>query len=166
MTPQPPSTSASSRPSITAFFPCYNDSGTIASVVIKELIRRKDFYVLFVLTMLRDFALGLAQLAYLIWPLLPGRKEIAAGSAMLVPLTAVQRATLVALRAATLVALVLFLFRPVALQPPAGARDAIVPVLVDVSRSMRVVDADGQSAPQEAHVTSYFVALEGFWMTS
>ena len=24
----------SSRPSITAFFPCYNDAGTIASVVI------------------------------------------------------------------------------------------------------------------------------------
>jgi glycosyltransferase involved in cell wall biosynthesis len=34
MTPQTPSTSASRRPSITAFFPCYNDSGTIASVVI------------------------------------------------------------------------------------------------------------------------------------
>jgi hypothetical protein len=63
---------------------------------------------------------------------------------LLVPLTPVQRATLVALRAATLLALVLFLCRPIALRPPAGTRDAIVPVLVDVSRSMRVADADGQ----------------------
>ena len=41
-------------------------------------------------------------------------------------------------------ALVLFLFRPVAMLPPSGSRDAVVPVLVDVSRSMRLADADGQ----------------------
>ena len=29
--------------------------------------------------------------------------------------------------------------------PPAGSRDAIVPILVDVSRSMRLADADGQT---------------------
>jgi uncharacterized membrane protein len=60
------------------------------------------------------------------------------------PLTRVQRGLLVALRAAALLSLVLFLFRPVAMLPPAGTRDAIVPILVDVSRSMRLADADGQ----------------------
>jgi hypothetical protein len=44
-----------------------------------------------------------------------------------------------------LVALVIFLFRPIAILPPASSRDAIVPVLVDVSRSMRLADADGQT---------------------
>jgi uncharacterized membrane protein len=63
----------------------------------------------------------------------------------LAPLRAFQRATLVAIRAGALVALVLFLFRPIALLHPAGTRDAVVPVLVDVSRSMRLTDADGQS---------------------
>src|SRR5262245_27970003 len=29
--------------------------------------------------------------------------------------------------------------------PPAGSRDAIVPILIDSSRSMRIADADGQS---------------------
>src|SRR5262245_54417772 len=61
------------------------------------------------------------------------------------PLTRVQRAALVALRAAALATLVLFLFRPVAMLPPTSARDAIVPILVDVSRSMRLADADGQT---------------------
>src|SRR5262249_46526634 len=61
------------------------------------------------------------------------------------PLTRVQRGVLVALRVAALAALVLFLFRPVAMLPPASARDAVVPILVDVSRSMRLGDADGQT---------------------
>src|SRR4029077_19605423 len=52
---------------------------------------------------------------------------------------------LVGLRVLALAALVLFLFRPIAVLPPAGTRDAIVPVLVDVSRSMRHADADGQT---------------------
>jgi uncharacterized membrane protein len=61
------------------------------------------------------------------------------------PLTRVQRGVLVALRVAALAALTLFLFRPVAMLPPSSARDAVVPVLVDVSRSMRLRDADGQA---------------------
>src|SRR3989442_6213061 len=61
------------------------------------------------------------------------------------PLTRVQRGVLVALRVAALAALVLFLFRPVAMLPPASARDAVVPILVDVSRSMRLSDADAQT---------------------
>lgn len=62
----------------------------------------------------------------------------------LAPLTPVQRSALSGLRALTLAVLVLFLFRPVILLPPATSRGAIVPVLVDVSRSMRLADADGQ----------------------
>jgi uncharacterized membrane protein len=61
------------------------------------------------------------------------------------PLTRRQRGVLVAIRALVLVALVTFLFRPIAILPPVSARDAIVPVLVDVSRSMRLADADGQT---------------------
>jgi len=61
------------------------------------------------------------------------------------PLTRIERGLLVALRAVALAALALFLFRPIAILPPASARDAIVPVLVDVSRSMRLADADGQT---------------------
>jgi uncharacterized membrane protein len=63
----------------------------------------------------------------------------------LVPLSRVQRGVLIALRALVLAALVVFVFRPVAILPPLGARDAIVPVLVDVSRSMRLADADGET---------------------
>ncbi len=42
-------------------------------------------------------------------------------------------------------ALVLFLFRPIVLLPPAGLRDAVVPILIDASRSMRLADADNQT---------------------
>ena len=63
----------------------------------------------------------------------------------LAPLTRAQRSMLSALRVLTLAALVVFLFRPVVLLPPASANGAIVPVLVDVSRSMRLTDADGHA---------------------
>ena len=61
------------------------------------------------------------------------------------PLTPAQRGVLAGLRVLALAALVLFLFRPIAVLPPAGSRDAVVAVLVDVSRSMRLADADGQT---------------------
>src|SRR5439155_5875720 len=61
------------------------------------------------------------------------------------PLTPPQRAVLAGLRAALLAALVLFLFRPIVFLPPAGSRDALVPVLIDASRTMRLADADGQT---------------------
>ncbi len=67
------------------------------------------------------------------------------------PLTGVQRSVLVSLRVLALAALVLFLFRPIVILPPAGSRDAIVPVLVDVSRSMRLADADGQTRAARAN---------------
>src|SRR5579864_7763665 len=62
----------------------------------------------------------------------------------LAPLTRIQRGLLAALRALTLAALAAFLFRPIAMLPPAASRGAAVPVLVDSSRSMRIADADGQ----------------------
>src|SRR6185295_16914265 len=61
------------------------------------------------------------------------------------PLSRVQRGVLVSLRVLALAAIVLFLFRPIAILPPTGSREAIVPVLVDGSRSMRLADADGQT---------------------
>src|SRR3954462_15755823 len=67
------------------------------------------------------------------------------------PLTRGQRALLAGLRVLALGALVLFVFRPIAVLPPAGSRDAIVPVLVDVSRSMRLADADGQTRVARAN---------------
>jgi uncharacterized membrane protein len=57
-----------------------------------------------------------------------------------VALTRGQHAVLVGLRALTLLLLVVFLLRPVTMVPVEGARDSIVPILVDVSRSMRIAD--------------------------
>jgi len=62
----------------------------------------------------------------------------------LAPLTTAQRIILATFRCVVLAALLLFLFRPIAVLPPSASRDAIVPILVDVSRSMRVADADGR----------------------
>ncbi|MGE5243365.1 MAG: hypothetical protein ACM3SQ_03970 [Betaproteobacteria bacterium] len=62
----------------------------------------------------------------------------------LVPLSRGRRGVLVALRAAVLALLLAFLFRPIVLMPPSASRDAVVPVLVDVSRSMRIADADSE----------------------
>ena len=61
------------------------------------------------------------------------------------PPSRVQRGVPVSLRVLTLAAIVLFLFRLIAILPPAGSREAIVPVLVDGFRSMRLADADGQT---------------------
>ena len=68
----------------------------------------------------------------------------------LVPLSAGRRATLGTLRGLTLLLLALCLFRPVWLLPPRTARDAIVPILVDASRSMRLTDGESQSRLQRA----------------
>jgi uncharacterized membrane protein len=67
------------------------------------------------------------------------------------PLTRVQRGVLVTLRVLALAILVLCLFRPIAILPPNGTRDAIVPILVDGSRSMRLDDADGQTRVARAN---------------
>jgi uncharacterized membrane protein len=61
----------------------------------------------------------------------------------LVPLSTFQRSTLVGLRTLSLALIALLLCRPVLLVP-SRAMDAVVPVLVDTSRSMRVADADSE----------------------
>lgn len=63
----------------------------------------------------------------------------------LVPMAPSRRLLLAALRALALASLVLFLARPTILSPPTEPRDIVVPVLVDTSRSMRVVDGDGRA---------------------
>jgi uncharacterized membrane protein len=66
------------------------------------------------------------------------------------PLTRLQRGGLMVLRGAVLASVVLFLFRPILVLPPAANHDAIVPVLVDVSRSMRLPDETGQTRAARA----------------
>ena len=65
-------------------------------------------------------------------------------SGALAPLSPGRRTLLVVLRAATLLLLVACLLRPVRVMPPDATSDAVVPILVDVSRSMRLADAGGQ----------------------
>jgi uncharacterized membrane protein len=59
------------------------------------------------------------------------------------PLNGRVRATLSTLRFMTLMLLVVLLMRPVAPRSPDAAADAVVPILVDTSRSMSIEDADG-----------------------
>lgn len=80
-------------------------------------------------------ALGLAWLAY--------RRAAVA-------LTPRQRALLVGLRTVTLLLIVACLLRPVRLVPATDARDRTVPILVDVSRSMRLSDAGGPARIEQA----------------
>jgi uncharacterized membrane protein len=60
-----------------------------------------------------------------------------------VPIAKPRRQILSALRCATLLWIVLCLMRPVARATDASRRDAVVPILVDTSRSMGLSDADG-----------------------
>jgi uncharacterized membrane protein len=62
----------------------------------------------------------------------------------LVPIAKRHRYTLTALRAFTLLFLVACLLRPVRVMPPDTTSDAVVPVLVDTSRSMRLADVGGR----------------------
>jgi uncharacterized membrane protein len=56
-----------------------------------------------------------------------------------------QRAILASLRALTLLLLVVCLLRPVRVMPPDSSSDVVVPVLVDVSRSMGLADMNGRT---------------------
>jgi hypothetical protein len=58
-------------------------------------------------------------------------------------ITRAQRTLLVGLRGAALALVVVCLLRPMVLEPPADRQDGVVAVLVDVSRSMGIADADG-----------------------
>ncbi len=67
----------------------------------------------------------------------------------LVPLSQTERSLLSGLRALVLATLVFFLCRPIVLTPPSAVRP-IVAVLVDVSHSMRIADADGRPRIEQA----------------
>jgi uncharacterized membrane protein len=67
-----------------------------------------------------------------------------------VPLAPWRRRTLVILRLVTLLLLVGALLRPVALVPTSRWQDAVVPILVDTSRSMQLPDADGRPRIERA----------------
>ncbi len=69
---------------------------------------------------------------------------------LVVPITQVQRAVLTTLRGVTLMLLALFLLRPTMPLPPSASSNAVVPILVDVSRSMRIKDADGGTREERA----------------
>ena len=56
-----------------------------------------------------------------------------------------RHAALVGLRALTLLLLVICLLRPVRVVPPTGDTDAVVPILLDASRSMGLSDVDGRA---------------------
>ena len=60
-----------------------------------------------------------------------------------VPIAAPRRRTLSALRAVTLLWIVLCLMRPTVRDTQSATSDAVVPILVDTSRSMGLADADG-----------------------
>jgi uncharacterized membrane protein len=63
----------------------------------------------------------------------------------IVPLTRARRTALSIVRIVTLLVIVACLLRPVRVMPPVEAGDTAVPVLVDVSRSMKLTDAGGRS---------------------
>ncbi len=60
------------------------------------------------------------------------------------------RTLLTCLRALTLLLLIAILLRPVVLVPPSAARNSLLPILVDVSRSMRLTDDEGPSRIERA----------------
>src|SRR5439155_7337773 len=64
--------------------------------------------------------------------------------------TRLQRSELVALRGAVLAGVGLFLFRTIIVLQPSANGDAIVPVLVDVSRSMRLPEDTGRTRAARA----------------
>ena len=66
-----------------------------------------------------------------------------------VPLSGRQRATLTGLRLLALLLVLVFLLQPT-LTEPAPPEDAVVPVLIDRSRSMRLTDADGERRLDQA----------------
>ena len=79
-----------------------------------------------------------------------------------------RRYTLAILRAATLLAIVFVLMRPVARSTDVDARDAVVPILVDTSRSMGIEDADGKTRIARARAlvsTELLPALGGRFQT-
>lgn len=87
-----------------------------------------------------QFAISLPWWALALLAVAVGVTAWAVYAGAIVPLARGQRAALVALRAVVLLVLVACLLRPVRVIPPDTATDAVVAVLVDVSRSMSLPD--------------------------
>lgn len=89
------------------------------------------------------FAVALPWWGYALAFGLAGILAWAAYARAAVALTASQRALLTVLRASTLLLIVAALLRPVAVVPAPDVASRVVPLLVDVSRSMGIADGDG-----------------------
>ncbi|MEP6782393.1 MAG: glutamine amidotransferase [Acidobacteriota bacterium] len=61
-----------------------------------------------------------------------------------------QRIGLSALRALSLILLIAIMLRPIVMVPPAAANNSLLPVLVDISRSMRLHAGDGPARIEQA----------------
>jgi uncharacterized membrane protein len=70
-----------------------------------------------------------------------------------------ERALLTTLRAITLVLIVAFLLRPVIFVQAEGVSSSFVPILVDVSRSMRIADATGATGTSPATRIEHAAAI-------
>jgi uncharacterized membrane protein len=81
------------------------------------------------------WALGLVAIAALVWRTYAGTRAFMSPG---------RRALLMALRAAALFLLAIFLLDPVVVLPQVGRTDAVVPILIDNSRSMQLSDVDGR----------------------
>jgi uncharacterized membrane protein len=92
-----------------------------------------------------NFAISLPWWALLLVGLAIGAAAWGSYMGAIVPLPTHRRVVLASLRAATLLLLVICVLRPVRVVPPDTATDAVVPILVDASRSMRVADMDGRT---------------------
>ena len=92
-----------------------------------------------------QFAVALPWWVLLLLVAAVGGVAWASYSGAIVPLTRGRRACLSLLRAVTLLLIIACLLRPVRVVPPDATSDAVVPILVDVSRSMRLGDAGGRS---------------------
>jgi uncharacterized membrane protein len=79
----------------------------------------------------------------------------------LVPLTPRQRGVLIALRALTLALIAIFVCRPVLVLPSTNSGDLVIPVLVDQSQSMRIMDADGAARIARADEVIRNILLPG-----
>src|SRR5262245_60124521 len=66
-----------------------------------------------------------------------------------VKLTPGKSLELSALRSLTLIVLILILLRPIVMVPPAAAANSLLPILVDVSRSMRLKDPSTSAAASD-----------------
>ena len=67
-----------------------------------------------------------------------------------------KRAILIALRVSAIAILLAVLLLPVAQRPPSSTSQAVVPILVDVSGSMRIGDADGLTRVARAKAVAQF----------